>query len=632
MRKFSILFLTVFTFITISCGDFISDLQDEDVKMHNLVSNLVFDSIEYKLTADTNAKDGTTITAVCNGAEVKGVASNGKITFLLDTAFHDGDFGGRSYEIHFSADRYLDKTDSFQYWPIVDWEMSLGLDRQPVFVGGANQFELPQVRLKNYDANAVTVNTTFKVYENYDQPATKDELPVNTANWTVQDLRNFFSDSANAGKTVEARYSLRPNCAEGDELARESLIVYDCKNDVLVVNALIKYEYGEYRPYLYDGTTDPEDGGYANKVENMAGGNIAYQWQSSDDNGNNWTDIQGATGKTYTITENDIGKVLRLQITQTLNGEEKTPVESDADLMSNFICDYTLYYDGILKVGEAFDISKIRGRLTDSLGNSYNAENCTWERAEPSPFYEANEYNGSRFFTFIVSYPKDAPETERFFEDDAEVFATVRYADLEELPELSTEIEKISYGKVEFVESNGDIEYSTDNGATYREINVDEITIGSNRTLVIRKRSYGTPMCGGYIKESESVKLMATEANIGVKTLTAGDGIISGITTSNMTLVKNTIGNTITVTPRLTNTESWFTYEYVWRIDGILLPEHELYNKGISSNDSGNALNIDKTKLLKNVPYEIFCLVRISGEGIDGELLALSDQTSVTVQ
>ncbi|MBP5358894.1 MAG: hypothetical protein J6Y69_06900 [Treponema sp.] len=626
MRKISILVLTALTFIFVSCGNFLSDLKDEDVRMHNVVSNLVFDSVEYRLTADTNAKDGTVVTAVCNGAAVQGVAANGKIEYLLDTVFHDGDFGGRSYDIRFSAEGFSDKTDSFQYWPTVDWEMSLGLDRQPVFVGGADQFELPEVKFNNYDKNSVAVDTTFRVYENYDdndpETGTKHELEVNADDWTVQDLKDFFSDSANADKTVEARYNIRPKCANGDELERESLVVYDCKNDVLVKNAMIKYEYGEYRPYLYDGTK--KDGEYVNKVENMAGGNIAYQWQSSED-GNTWTDIAGATGKTYRITEADIGKEIRLQIIQTMGNEVKPAVESDTDLMNNHICDYALYYDGLLKVGELFDKSKIRGRLTDSFGRVYDAVNCTWENVEPEYFYTANDVEGSKLFSFIVTCAEGCS-------DDAEVFATVRYADLQEIPELSTEIDKISYGKVEFVESNSDLEYSTDNGATYKEITVDEIKIGSNRIIYIRKKSFGRPCFAGYIKESEPVQFEIPDEYIGVKTLTPGEGMITDIMVPKMTLEKSLNGNTVTVTPRLSNTESWFTYEYVWRIDGTLLSDCEWYNNGLSTSSTDNALNIDRTKLPKDDTYMIFCMVKISGEAIEGELMTLSDQISVTIQ
>lgn len=638
MRKFSILFLTAFTFITISCGNFLSDVKDEDVKMHSLVSNLNFDSIGLRLTGDTNAKDGTVITAVCNGVELQSVAANGRIEYILDAVFHDGVLGGRSYGIHFSADGYLDRNDSIQYWPIVEWEMPImtqevttsegnyirELDRMPVFVGGADDFKLPEVTIKNYDKNSVAVKTTFKLYENYDQPEMQ-ELDVNTSNWTVRDLKDFFSDSANLGKTVEANYSIRPKCSNGDELEMGTWLAFDCADDVQVLSAQIKYEYGEYYPYLYDTTV-------YNSSSNLAGGNIAYQWQSSDDGGNTWTDIEGATEKTYKITEEDIGKVVRLQIIQTMGEGEPHAVVSDTDLMSNHILSYSLYYDGDIKVGESFDETKIRGTLTDSLGQTYNAEDCTWKKIEPSGFYVANEDKGSWYFDFTASCLKEGSDTEKIFEDNAEVFATVRYADLEETPELSTEIDKISYGKVEFAVANRDYEYSADNGATYKELGTEEIKIGSNKTLYIRKCALGTPGYMGYIKESEPVQLIASEENIGIKTLAAGDGIISGVKVPKVTLEKSESGNTITVTPRLTNTEDWFTYEYIWRIDGNLLSECEWNNDGVSTSMTGDALYINKTKLPKGDTYMIFCIVKISGEGLEGELFSLSDQISVRVQ
>ncbi|MBP5753300.1 MAG: hypothetical protein J6W60_10680, partial [Treponema sp.] len=67
-----------------------------------------------------------------------------------------------------------------------------------------------------------------------------------------------------------------------------------------------------------------------------------------------------------------------------------------------------------------------------------------------------------------------------------------------------------------------------------------------------------------------------------------------------------------------------------------LLSDCEWYdrnvNKGITTSSTGNALTIDKTKLPKGDTYMIFCIVKISGEGLEGELFSLSDQISVRVQ
>ena len=110
------------------------------------------------------------------------------------------------------------------------------------------------------------------------------------------------------------------------------------------------------------------------------------------------------------------------------------------------------------------------------------------------------------------------------------------------------------------------------------------------------------------------------------------EGMKTDITVPKMTLEQSVSGNTVTVTPRLSNTESWFTYEYVWRIDGTLLSDCEWYNNGLSTSSTDNALNIDRTKLPKDDTYMIFCMVKISGEAIEGELMTLSDQISVTIQ
>ena len=45
-------------------------------------------------------------------------------------------------------------------------------------------------------------------------------------------------------------------------------------------------------------------------------GSFSYQWQSSSDNAT-WTNISGATSSSYTVTEEEAGKYVRLVITYT---------------------------------------------------------------------------------------------------------------------------------------------------------------------------------------------------------------------------------------------------------------------------------------------------------------------------
>ena len=619
MKKISVLFLAAIAFFVSSCGSFLSDIKSEDERMYNLFSNVVFDSLSLKLTADTLAVDGTVITARCNGSTISGVAGNGRIEFVLDTSFHEGILGGRSYEVDFNARGFMEKKEFVEYWPKARFEVTSSLDRGQVFKGGAQDFEVPEINLKNYDEGSVSSNISYRLWENYDVDS-KNELDVDTSAWEIDDLRAFFSDAANVGKTVEIWYTVAPNCANAEEITEQYFITYDCKNDVSVGYAEIRYEYGAFRLYLYDNSgSNPHP----------AGGALAYQWQVSDDPNDNdgWTDIQGATQETYMMTEADLGKFIRGKITQTLNGVPQTPVFSESDEMTNKICDYSLYYDGFLTVGDVFDTAKIRGTITDSFGRTYDAQTCTWETVDVANYYTANELDGSKYFIFSVCFEGDDPNNVH----NADVFATVRYAPLEELPELSTDRDNISYGCVEFTESNGDIEVSADNGASYSEISIDEIWLNSNRKLYIRKKASGMPYCGGYLKESEPVCLDVTNENIGNRTLTPGEGIINGIALPEMTLEKSVQGNVVVVTPRITNTESFYTYKYSWFIDGAQLSESTEYNDDIPIRTNGSALEMDRTKLPKDT-YEVFCIVAISGEDIEGTLISLSGQTSVIIQ
>ena len=45
-------------------------------------------------------------------------------------------------------------------------------------------------------------------------------------------------------------------------------------------------------------------------------GTFSYQWQSSSDN-STWTNISGATNSTYTVSESEDGKYIRLVVTYT---------------------------------------------------------------------------------------------------------------------------------------------------------------------------------------------------------------------------------------------------------------------------------------------------------------------------
>jgi predicted ester cyclase len=74
-----------------------------------------------------------------------------------------------------------------------------------------------------------------------------------------------------------------------------------------------------------------------------SGATVNYQWQASADDGTTWDDIADATSKTYILSENEVGKLIRVKVTGTGNytgtktsdpvgpvtaGEEPEPVAS----------------------------------------------------------------------------------------------------------------------------------------------------------------------------------------------------------------------------------------------------------------------------------------------------------------
>ena len=56
----------------------------------------------------------------------------------------------------------------------------------------------------------------------------------------------------------------------------------------------------------------------------------AYQWQSSSDSGSTWVDISGADATTFVLTDNEVGKVIRLKVIATNDVAASNPAYSTA--------------------------------------------------------------------------------------------------------------------------------------------------------------------------------------------------------------------------------------------------------------------------------------------------------------
>ncbi|MBR3731814.1 MAG: hypothetical protein IKN25_04115 [Spirochaetales bacterium] len=574
------------------------------------VSNIMFDSLTYDLTADVNLAEGTALTLTCSGKSVQTVVKGGKIS-LSFASLLKGIMGGKSYTVTFAASGYSNATGAIAYWPAVRFNEDL-IERVSVYAGAGVSLSEPKL-VSNYESDKVKIDVSFSVYDTAEYDSTDDpaKLDVNTTGWTFADMSAFVTNAENTGKTAVYHFTITPNCNNGENLAASGYILYDCKAEVLIESVLINNQSGLYVAKLYaeDNTSD------SSKAE-TAGGTVAYQWQSSPD-GSSWTDIAEATAKTFELTgsnvSNLLNKYLRVQVTQTYSGSEQTPIVSPSVKVLHTVVNAALIYDGILKAGEEFDFTKISGTLTDELGKEYNANAGDWT------FGKINSYNYTAISSLEFTF---ACRKDGFNDGRAKAYAVVQASFTEsELPSLVSDPYQLSSGKARFAGIDYRLEVSFDSGETYSDMTTDEFAAEVGQTLTLRKKAAGTPGENGYLKESDPLALTVKEENVG-KT-TQGSGIIGGLELNRIiksfTLRSLPTDLTIDILPVLDCAENEeltedTLYEYIWLIDGA---DPALYN-GAKVDELTHALVITKSEFAGDV-YQIECRVRIYTHMIVGE-------------
>ena len=572
------------------------------------VSNIMFDSLTLDLTADVNQAEGTALTLNCSGKTVQTVVKGGKIS-LSFASLLKGIMGGKSYTVTFAASGYSNATGAIAYWPAVRFNEDL-IERVSVYAGAGVSLNEPKL-VSNYESDKVKIEVSFSVYNTAEYDSTDDpaKLDVDTTGWTFADMSAFVTNAENTGKTAVYHFTITPNCDNGENLAAVGYIVYDCKAEVQIKSVVIGNQSGLYVAKLYaeDNTSD------SGKAE-TAGGSVAYQWQSSAD-GSSWNDIAGATAKTFELTSSNVSnllnKYLRVQVTQTYSGSKQTPIVSPSVKVLHTVVSATLTYNGSLKVGEEFDLTKISGTITDELGKEYDADDWTFEKI--------NSYNYTAISSLEFTF---ACRKDGFNDGRAKAYAAVQASFTEsELPSLVSDPYQLSDGKARFAGIDYRLEVSFDSGETYSDMTTDEFAAAAGQTLTLRKKAAGTPGENGYLKESDPLTLTVKEENVG-KT-TQGSGIIGGLELTSIiksfTLRSLPTDLTIDILPVLDCAENEYLtentlYEYIWLIDGA---DPALYN-GAKVDELTHALVITKSEFAGDV-YHIECRVRIYNHIIVGE-------------
>lgn len=615
-------FILLVSLVFSACSDFSSEVKEDEAQLKRVlnVSNVTFDSTTYKFNSDITAPDGKLVTLTVNGVSCQGFACNQKISLTLDTPFLKNLKGGKEYEIYFSAEDYIGTKTSVSYWPKVSYKL-LSLDEITIYNGGAKDFVEPDFILQNYDESQVTYKTWFKLYKNYGMDNQTEIEDVDVSNWKFSDLKSYLADLKNDGNSVEVHFSVTPDCKDGENLAAKGFVLYHCKKDVLVKSVGVSNSNGKLAAHLYA----DEEASDESEAE-TAGGIVAFQWQCSNDGTEeNFRDVPGAVGKLFSVTKENVseylGKTFRVKITQTFEGAEQDSIYSATYPFYHTIVNSELYYDGLLLTGETFDATKVKGVITDELGQTYSEKDFTLQTISELEENE-NYYLGTVSKNFYLQCLNND-----FYDFSQSVFVTVRNSFTEEeLPVLSTDTASMEAGNIKFTEINKDLECSVDGRGTYTEIPEGEFEASSGDIIYIRKKAYGIPNTDGYIKESEALPVTVKDENIGKST--SGGSIINNLETLKMTLKKSTDGNFIVIKPVYTYTEDEWEYEYTWLIDGVDAFDYT----GVSKNEN-NELVIDSLKFSAET-YQLFCLVKIYlplDDDLKPPVATLSDQISLVM-
>ena len=600
-KTFFYAFILLLSLVFSACSDFSSEVKEDEAQLKRVlnVSNVTFDSTTYKFNSDITAPDGKLVTLTVNGVSCQGFACNQKISLTLDTPFLKNLKGGKEYEIYFSAEDYIGTKTSVSYWPKVSYKL-LSLDEITIYNGGAKDFVEPDFILNNYDESQVTYKTWFKLYKNYGTENQTEIEDVDVSNWKISDLKSYLADLENDGNSVEVHFSVTPDCEGSENLAAKGFVLYHCKKDVLVKSVGVSNNNGKLAAHLYA----DEEVSDESEAE-TAGGIVAFQWQCSNDGTEeNFRDVPGAVGKLFSVTRENVseylGKTFRVKITQTFEGAEQDSIYSATYPFYHTIVNSELYYDGLLLTGETFDAAKVKGVITDELGQTYSEKDFTLQTISELEENE-NYYLGTVSKNFYLQCLNND-----FYDFSQSVFVTVRNSFTEEeLPLLSTDTASMEAGNIKFTEINKDLECSVNGRGTYTEIPEGEFEASSGDIIYIRKKAYGIPNTDGYIKESEALPVTVKDENIGKST--SGGSIINNLETLKLTLKKSTDGNSIVIKPVYTYTEDEWEYEYTWLIDG----DDALTYTGVSKNENNELVIDTDSPEFSAETYQLFCLVKI---------------------
>ncbi|WP_298533817.1 hypothetical protein [uncultured Treponema sp.] len=584
-------------------GRYVEPVIPKDMK----ITELTFDVLELALTAKSNMPDGFVIKATCdsNGFAVDSQVSNGEIRWELEQAFPENVLAGKEYKVTLSADGYEPIEESVRYF--ADVKYSINCDEQIlVFTDAIDSFELPEIKVLNYAAEDVDVESGLR--------ATGANLTLEQFKEEVKELlKNPPEEESdfNKGITLKFHYSITPKHIDIDAM-RNVLTVSEeinitFKYQVLVASVGIN-RYDEYlTAYCFANESAPDSD------TETAGGKVSYQWQSSTSSSGTWTDIEGASSKSYQIDSSSFGKYLRVKVVQEWLGQDgnysvlEAVYSEPTAKITNYVntTETRLVYDGIVMKGDKVDLSKLKGEIVDIYGKIY----------QPSDFEISSKYddvlNSSSKCVFTLS-------KKNFTNADVTVFVTVQHKiTQDDLPGFDEMTDEISAGKIRFAVLDYDMEYARSYQSNWKQVTEDEVPAYDGLEIYFRYAAVGTPNTSGYVKESEALSMTVKEENVGTKT--SGSGIIESIENTRLELSKVTApSGQVIIMPVIRNEplfEGSYTFDYM--IDDTFYSDPIYSDKYIHTGSYGtdkNNLYIPAGALAKDT-YQITCIAKVVVNG-----------------
>ncbi|MBB5224878.1 hypothetical protein [Treponema ruminis] len=500
-----------------------------------VLTDVNFDLTKLTLSAKTSLEKGTVIKATCssNNHFEEAHVENGTISWNLTQAFPANVLAGKQYKVTLTADGYSSKEENIWYYTTINYKINCD-DEIVIFTDSIETFELPEIKVTNYDAEDVTIDSSFRAQganlglEEFKE-LVEEELGERP------DQESDFSE----GLSAIYRYSISPKNVNDRDLKSKLTIEKE-------ISITFKYQkrVNSVGVAWYDDTLEAlcfEEKSVPDSEIETAGGKLSYQWQSSTNSEDGWSDISGATAKTFQLTSSSFGKYYRVKVVQTW-----TDVSSGSKVLdpiysaptakiSNYVNTSftTLVYDGVVLKGETPDSSKISGTIFDISGNELQPSDFTIELKNKAGL------NSSGECAFKLS-------KEGYEKSEVNVFVTVQNKIAENnLPKLSTQTDEISARFIKFDKVDSALEYSLYNNGNWKPFESGEIPAQEGLVLYFRYPANGTPNTAGYIKESEALSLTVSKANIGTKLkniiLTDVNFDLSNLTLSAKTSLENGI-------------------------------------------------------------------------------------------